>query len=371
MANIACYTDAAGNKRYYVQYRTPEKKHTKKRGFTSKLKAREWAEDIESSKRRSEFINPTAGKASVREVGQAWLNAQKVNKPSTYRALESSWRVHVEPRWGDIPLSSVQASDVQDWITDMSKRRSASTVQRCHGILAGLLDRAVLDRKIPRNTARDGIKLPSKAPKPRVYLTHEQVDDLAREAGEHETLIYLLAYTGLRWGEAVGLRVKHLDLLRKRIQVEENAVQLGGSKIVVGTPKTWERRSVRFPEFLAIPLARACDGKSRDDLVFCREDGSHLRRPRSVSEKDRRPKGGWFEYAVERAGIPRVTPHDLRHTAASIAISAGANPKGVQRMLGHKSAAMTLDTYADLFDADLEAVAKAVGKARLEALRSA
>lgn len=62
--------------------------------------------------------------------------------------------------------------------------------------------------------------------------------------------------------------------------------------------------------------------------------------------------------------MPRVTPHDLRHTAASLAISAGANVKAVQRMLGHASAAMTLDTYADLFDDDLSDVASALNEAR-------
>ena len=56
--------------------------------------------------------------------------------------------------------------------------------------------------------------------------------------------------------------------------------------------------------------------------------------------------------------FPRVTAHDLRHTAASLAVSAGANVKAVQKMLGHKSAAMTLDVYADLFDDDLDAVAE-------------
>lgn len=60
--------------------------------------------------------------------------------------------------------------------------------------------------------------------------------------------------------------------------------------------------------------------------------------------------------------LPRVTVYALRHTAASLAISAGANPKVVQRMLGHASAAMTLDVYADLFDSDLTSVAESVGK---------
>jgi len=74
---------------------------------------------------------------------------------------------------------------------------------------------------------------------------------------------------------------------------------------------------------------------------------------------------GWFAKAVAESGIPRATPHDLRHTAASLAVSAGANVKAVQKMLGHASAAMTLDVYADLFDDDLEAVAGALNDARL------
>lgn len=86
-----------------------------------------------------------------------------------------------------------------------------------------------------------------------------------------------------------------------------------------------------------------------------------MRLPKSVA--------GWFAGAVKRcrqedALFPRVTPHDLRHTAASLAISAGANVKAVQRMLGHASAAMTLDTYSDLFDDDLDGVADALDAAR-------
>lgn len=80
--------------------------------------------------------------------------------------------------------------------------------------------------------------------------------------------------------------------------------------------------------------------------------GGFLRRP-SASKNKR----SWFLSALARADLERLTPHDLRHTAASLAVSSGANVKAVQRMLGHKSAAMTLDTYADLFDDDLDEVA--------------
>jgi integrase len=149
-------------------------------------------------------------------------------------------------------------------------------------------------------------------------------------------------------GEAVGLRVKDLDMLRRRINVTVNAVEVGNA-IEVGTPKTHKKRSVPFPALLAIPIAELCEGKSRDDLVFAGRYGTHLRR----SHNDH----GWFASAVKATGVPTMTLHDLRHTAASLAISAGANVKAVQQMLGHASAAMTLDACSDLFDDDLDDVA--------------
>ncbi len=121
-----------------------------------------------------------------------------------------------------------------------------------------------------------------------------------------------LAYTGLRWGEAVGLRVRDLDMLRKRASISENAVQ-SGKQIFVGTPKAHKQRTVPLPAFLLPYLARQCEGKDRDDLLWAGDDGSHLRRPHPVS--------GWFAKAVTASQVPRVTPHDLRHTAASLAVS--------------------------------------------------
>lgn len=128
-----------------------------------------------------------------------------------------------------------------------------------------------------------------------------------------------------------------------------------GSTIHVGTPRTQERRSVPFPAFLIEAIASQAKLKLPDALMSPGPDGLHLRRTRTDSES-----GGWFAGAVRRSNIPRGTPHDLRHTAASLAISAGANVKAVQLMLGHKSAAMTLDTYSGLFEDDLDAVASAL-----------
>jgi integrase len=134
-------------------------------------------------------------------------------------------------------------------------------------------------------------------------------------------------------------------------------VEVSGT-IHVGTPKTGEARSVPFPPFIAPLLMEGMENKTASQLVF--GDGDNY-----LHQPDRRR--GWYVSAIARSQaidshFPRVTIHDLRHTAASLAISAGANVKAVQRMLGHASAAMTLDTYADLFDDDLDAVAMALDK---------
>jgi len=106
---------------------------------------------------------------------------------------------------------------------------------------------------------------------------------------------------------------------------------------------------VPVPQFVLDELSIQCRGKAHGDLVFPGRDGGYLPRPKSST--------GWFQAAVKRAGIQKITPHDLRHTCASLAVSAGVNVLALQRMLGHTSAAMTLDTYSDLFDDDLDAVA--------------
>ncbi|MHA7271608.1 tyrosine-type recombinase/integrase [Arthrobacter sp. HLT1-20] len=361
MATIEPYATASG-KRYRVRYRTPDRKQTDKRGFKTKRNAEAFAATVEVSKLRGEYIDPAAARLTIGELGEEWLTRQTHMKPSSFRPVESAWRLHVEPLWGEKPVSDIRKTSVQQWISDLTtgdgkkrKPKSATVVIRAYGILAGILDSAVDDRRILSNPAR-GVNLPRKVKKPHTYLTHEQVHSLAM-ASKYPALVLTLAYCGLRWGEAVGLRVKDLDMLRRRVNVTENAVEVG-SKIEVGTPKNHKRRAVPFPEFLGDLLAKQCEGKTRDGLVFPGGDGKHLRSARVHEDRQ-----SWFGGAVIRSGIPRVTPHDLRHTAASLAVSAGANVKAVQRMLGHSSAAMTLDTYADLFDDDLDSVATALHKA--------
>lgn len=364
MATIEPYETTAG-KRYRVRYRKPDRTQTDKRGFRTKRDAELFLASVEVSKARGEFIDATAAKATIGPLGAAWLARQTHLKPSALRPLESAWRIHVLPAWGSVAVADVRKTAVQQWVSELTvgdpdatpprKPKGATLVIRSYGVLASILDDAMSDRRTLSNPAR-GVSLPRKVKKPHVYLSHDQVHELAA-ASKYPGLVLVLAYCGIRWGEATALKVKHLDMLRRRLMIEENAVQVG-SVIHVGTPKNHKKRTVPFPRFLVKQLAHQCEGKGRDDLVFPDEHGHYLRAAR-VHEDNM----SWFAYAIKRAGVPRITPHDLRHSAASFAVSAGANVKVVQKMLGHGSAAMTLDTYADLFDGDLDAVSDALDNA--------
>lgn len=345
MGSVSPY-DTAKGRRYRVRYRTPENKQTDKRGFKTKRDAELFLASVEVSKARGEFVRPEDARETIGALGPVWLANQTHLKPSSFRPLEIAWRLHVEPIWGRTRVSDVKHTAVQTWVTSMNGA-SATTVIRNYGVLASILDIAVKDRRILTNPARD-VNLPRKKRKEHIYLTHEQVSDLALAAGDRSTLVLVLAYTGLRWGEAVGLRVRDVDFTRRRLNVTVNAVEVA-NVITVGTPKTHKRRSVPFPALLAPALRERCEGKDGDALVFATKHGTHERRWHNDH--------GWFPAAVKKAGIPPITPHGLRHTAASLAVSAGANVKAVQRMLGHASAAMTLDVYADLFEDDLDVVA--------------
>ncbi len=355
MATVNKYTNRAGAVRYRVRYRTPAGRQTDKRGFATKRDAEAFANSVEVAKLKGEYVAATAGKVTVGELGPAWLARQRGHlKAASVRTYESAWQTNVEPRWGTTPIAAVTHTDIAAWVAELSSRRSAEIVRKAHRVLTSILADAVRDRLLAANPAR-GIKLPRPPAGRHTYLSADQLERLASESGDYAPLVWLLGTAGLRWGEATALRTCDVDFLRRRIELHSNAVMVSGT-MLLGTLKSGKSRVVPVAGFVVDQLATICRG--RDDLLFPSHAGGYLRPPGTES---------WLSGAVTRCQaadptFPRITAHDLRHTAASLAISAGANVKAVQRMLGHASAAMTLDVYADLFDADLDAVAEAVGK---------
>lgn len=351
--------DTKSGRRYEVRYRKPDGTATGKRGFKRKMDADAWgAANVTTAKTTGAYIDPQAGKRRLEDFWPAWIAAKKTeSKASTIDLIERSWRVHIEPKWGMREVQSITHDEVQVWISEMSTTKSASLVRRTAFTLRALLKKAKADKCIHENPC-DDLALPRMVRKKHAYLTISQLLALADASGWHRPIILTLGLCGLRWGELVGLHVEDVDFVRQRIHIVRTAAEIR-SRIVVDTPKTGETRTVIFPALLRPCLEEACRGRQPSELLFPDiRTGSFLRRPHGTR------KGNWF-YRAKRSALSEqaarsMTIHDLRHTCASLLVHAGANVKAVQRQLGHKSAAMTLDVYADLFDDDLDAVGEAM-----------
>jgi integrase len=185
------------------------------------------------------------------------------------------------------------------------------------------------------------------------HLSHEEVASLATCIdARYRALLLVAAYTGLRAGELMALRRTNVDLLHRTITVVEQVQAIKGGH-EVSTPKTSAgRRAVAMPRLVADALQDHLASYSEpgaDGLVFTAPEGGYVR-----LENFRRRV--WAPATVA-AGVAPLRIHDLRHTCASLAIAAGADVKVLQRMLGHASAALTLDRYGHLMPGQAHTVA--------------
>ena len=326
--------------------------------FDRKIDAQRWLASVEVAKNRGEWLDPSLSRVQVEPWAWKWLDAQTQLKPTTRERYKGLLVRYVLPAWGRVALADVTPADVAAWLSRLSESGlGPASVRYAHRVLSLLLGWAVLDGRLTRNPA-EGVPLPRVRSRAKRYLDHDQVERLARECGKHAPLIYVLAYTGLRWGEAVAMRVRDVDLPRRRIYVRQAMAEVRG-RVTVGTPKDHEQREVSLPGFLVGILAEHVSGKAADELVFPAGGGAYLRNGNF--------RHRLFDAAAERAGLAGLTPHGLRHTAASLAVQAGANVRVVQQMLGHSSPSVTLNVYSHLYDDALDTVADRLDTAKIKA----
>lgn len=355
MASIKKYATAKGTA-WRVQYRSPDGRSRTKQGFRTKAEAQRWADKNATTITEGAWTDPSMGKIRIEELWEMWKPSQHHLAESSMRTLVSSWDTHVKPRWGSIAISAVQTRDVQAWVDSMhADKKSGSVIHRAENLLSALADVAVRDQMIPRNPC-DSVRLPSRKRREMNALTADQVKALIRQTLRYKSLVVFLAFTGARWGEAVALRVEDIDLVRRRATISRAASTVGG-KVIIGETKTRKIRSIALPGVVVEALREEMRGKLPKALVWTNRRGQIVTTPSRRS---------WWHSAVDvcheaddsfPAGL-RI--HDLRHTAASLLIGAGASVLVVQRQLGHASAKMTLDRYSHLFDGDLDEVVGAI-----------
>ena len=302
----------------------------------------------------------------------------RVSPDQTLAQYLTDWMKHMEPRVrehthhvyfcrlkhvvhstvGAVKLSALKPAHLNrlydDLLTRAKKPLSATTVHDIHVTLSGALNDAVEEDLIPKSPARA-----AKPPRPKyrkaVILSRADLHRLWEGTADDErwgALWVLLPTTGLRIGEALALRWSDLDLDRGTLHVEHTVTAGRGGGLHLGPPKTEEsRRMIDLPRRTVRALKRhkalvnerrlGTEDWTDHDYVFPSKVGE-LCWPGGARDV--------FYRALDRLGLPRVHPHDLRHAAATILLQDGESMQVVQRMLGHSSITMTMDLYGHVSD---------------------
>ncbi|WP_181034113.1 tyrosine-type recombinase/integrase [Arthrobacter sp. GMC3] len=327
--------------------------------FDAKGSAEDHLTWVRHHQRSGTYIDAELGRVFVRDLMDDWVATLVHYKASTLDTVKSDVSATILPYWGGTVLADITKADVQRWVTGMDK--AARTVETIHGRLLGFLEWCVGEGRLGKNPAK-GVNLPEGKKRQHRFLTVAQVAAIADTIdSRYKGMVWVLATTGIRMGEACELRAGDLDERRRRITISRAVV-----KTVIGTPKNRKTRTVPVTPTAMAYLAVAAEGKGGDDLLFTTARGQQIR----ANNFKRRDFDGAVKKINDAAAARKAKDglagvmipaglwvHDLRHTAASWAVQAGASVKSVQRMLGHATAAMTLDVYAGLFDQDLDDVA--------------
>jgi len=341
-----------GSWRYTLEYgrdSTGRRMQTSKAGFPTKGAAQQSLQEVV----RTLLVDVGVHSITVGEYLDTWLTGKHALKPKTISLYRDMANNYLIPHLGDIKLLELRAPHLDRMYAaiTMGKRGrplSPSTIRRVHAVLRSALNTAVKRRLIPYSPAEHIELSPEnpKRPKPwsvgesHLFLDHVATDRLA-------PLYELMLTTGLRRGEAIGLRWEDVDLEGSVLFVTQQITEVHG-RAVVGTPKT--KRGTRLVPLdaetvsmlrrhrEAHDLERVAWGPAWNEagLVFTREDG-RLLRPEYATRH--------FQALAAAMGLPAIRLHDLRHTHASLALAAGVEMKVVSERLGHSQISVTADLY--------------------------
>lgn len=276
-------------------------------------------------------------------------------KPSSVRYYGLQIRCHLLPTFGSWPIKDITKAEVQRFLGQKRKQGfSGSSVHGMRTALAKVLQAAVDWNYLEQNSAR-GIRLGDRAPvQERAYLLPEQLSPLLNSLPEPcRTLVVIAALTGLRIGELLALRWKHIDLIHDVIHVRETVYE--GH---FGSPKT---KSSRRDVPMSVPVREAflaqrnvLTGADAENLVFASRNGTPLN-PKNLLRRVLHP-------TCHKLGLPVVSWHGFRHTHATLLGEVGESLRTAQAILGHSDLKTTLNIYTHAIpESQKRAVAKVAG----------
>jgi integrase len=328
-------------------------------GFRTKRDAERALSEIVASVHSGTYLEPT--KQTLSDFTREWLAAIKPTiRPSTHYSYSRNLQLHVLPQLSSVQLRRIDAGMLNGlYALLLAEGRkdyaggglSPRSVQYIHTILHRAFRDAVKWGRLVRNPAEAADPPKAGAGRPEsITWTADQLRTFLEETrgSRYWAAHLLLATTGLRRGEALGLRWQDLDLDGGRASIRQTVIVIKHT-VMIGTPKTAKgRRTVTLDTGTVAALRehrkrQAAErllmgaGWTDNDLIFAHPDGTMV-------HPERFSRG--FTEAVARIGLPRIRLHDLRHGWATLALQAGIHPKVVQERLGHANIAITLDTYS-------------------------
>ena len=325
---------------------------TKRRSFYGKTREAVHKQLVVAMKARQDGVPVPPQRESVQTFVKGWLEASRSSvRPTTWDKYRRDLELHVLPFIGGVPLSRLSPQHLQRLYGEMLEAGlSARSVLHVHAVIHRVLAQAMRWGVVGRNVA-DLVDLPQTDRSNWQVLDAAQVRLLLKAAeGDPLEALYVLAVTtGMRQGELLALRWRDADLERGTLTVNGTLNRIGGGWSI-GEPKTSRsRRLVVLPEVGRAALQRhrvaqvewrlrAGTCWQENGLVFTTAIGTPLE-PGNVLRRSYRP-------LLERAGLPPVRFHDLRHTAATLLLGQGVHPKIASEMLGHSTVAITLDLYS-------------------------
>lgn len=350
------WIEQTGQCSWRVRYRTKSGTYWSQSGFGSHRAAEEYIEELRTDQRRGIWLDPSGARMRLGEWVNTWIDTIDV-EPRTEENYRRCLRLHILPRWGNVPLGDITASAVTLWLKELRERYAAATVRTMQKMLSMIMDDATDERLISANPVRRRRRRGrrrdrSAAPKERVWATPDQVLRIAEQAAmlggrSAGLLVITAAWTGCRWGEVAGLHRDELDLDRGTITIDPDigALHESARQLWLGPPKTpASARTIMLPHFL-IALLREHLAHRDGWLVFTSPRGYALRR----SDFDRRV----FRPSVDgnpRKGTtvvrPGLTFHGLRHSHKTWLIADGIPEIAQAKRLGHHLASRLTEVYS-------------------------
>ena len=340
--------------------------------FKKKVDAERYLARIQTDLSRGTYIDPKAGKITVREFAQQWLGGL-TNDPSTRRVVELRIRLHVLPALGDLQLKALKPSAVQSWLRGLQNELAANTVKAIYAHLSTLLNAAVDDGLIIRNPCSARSVRPPAAELRRVTPWPAEHVLAVREAlpADRRAMVDAGAGLGLRQGEILGLAAEDIDWDRRIVHVRRQ-VKILDRQLVFAPPKGGKEREVPLPDTVSARFSAHVEAwPPRKVTLPWREPTSDRTVTASLLFTSSSVKALRSDYvnpaiwqpALTRVGVPLGREngmHALRHWYASVQLDGGTSIKALSEYLGHADAAFTLRVYTHLMPAGEDRARKAV-----------